>query len=356
MLRPSRFCLIALVVSLPATAADPPAKKGTHAVATVESTLTTADGHIRQFALDGDPDTFFASEKKPGKDDHFTVKFDRLVTLKSLELLSGRPTGEDALDSGEVLVSADGKAFTSLGRLTDGALRGKSASRVKVLRIKPGERSHALVIREIKVDTYPPVAVFKYPVEIVLDVSEAPDLKEFGEKVVRICEGAYPMINDELASDGFKPPTLITLTLQKDYRGVGVAQVIDKAITASAPFFRDHPNDVGAMIHETTHIVQRYRLPNNPGWLVEGIADYIRYFKFEPGKGARISPDRAKYDASYGVSAAFLDYVARKFDKDLVKKVNKALREGEYKEELWKELTKKTVQQLEKEWQASLKK
>lgn len=52
------------------------------------------------------------------------------------------------------------------------------------------------------------------------------------------------------------------------------------------------------------------------------------------GRSAPLSPDRAKYDACYGVSVAFLDYVARKQDKELVKKVNKALREGEYKEEL----------------------
>lgn len=352
----TRFCVIALLASLPAVPADPPVKKGANAVATVESTLTTASGHIRQFALDGDAETFFASVKNPGKDDHFTVQFDRPVTIKSLELLTGKPTGEDKLETGDVLVSADGKAFTSFGQLEEGKVRGTPKTRVKAVRIRPGAQSHPLVIREVKLDTDPQVAVFKYPVEIVLDVSDVPAMKEWAEKVVRTCEGAYGWINDELASDGFKPPTLITLTIQKDYRGIGVAQVNDNKMTASAQFFKDHPTDIGAFVHETVHVVQRYRLPNAPGWLVEGIADYIRYYKFEPGKGPRITPDRAKYDGSYGTSAAFLDYVARKYDKDLVKKLNKSLREGEYTEDWWKDLTKKTVQQLEKEWVGGLKK
>jgi hypothetical protein len=225
--------------------------------------------------------------------------------------------------------------------------------KVQAVRIKPRELDHPLVIREVKFESDPPVAVFKYPVEIVLDVSDAPEMRAWGEKVVRICEGAYPMINDELRSDGFKPATLITLTLKKDYRGV--AETNGSHITGSSKFFQAHPDDVGAMVHETVHVVQRYRLPNAPGWLIEGIADYIRFFKFEPGKVGRINPDRARYNDSYRASASFLNYVTQKYDKELVKKLNKVLREGEYTEDLFKEFTKKAMPELEKEWRASLK-
>jgi hypothetical protein len=352
--------MFALVVSLPALAADPPAKKGMQAIATVESSLKTAGGQIRQFAFDGDAKTFFASEKNAGKDDYFTLTFDRPVTVKSVEVLTGRPgdgdvlAGGDDLNTGELQVSADGKKFTALAQFVKGTARGKPAGKVKAIRVWPDEHPRPLVIREIKIDSDPPVAVFKYPVEIALDVSDAPDMKEWGERVVRICEGAYPMINDELKSDGFKPATLITMTLKKDYRGV--AATGGTRITGSAKFFQDHPDDVGAMVHETVHVVQRYRTRNNPGWLVEGIADYVRFFKFEPGKLGRINPDRAKYNGSYRVTAAFLHYVTEKYDKDLVKKLNKAMRDGEYKEDLWKDFTKKTAQELDEEWRASLRK
>src|SRR5258707_7183427 len=109
------------------------------------------------------------------------------------------------------------------------------------------------------------------------------------------------------------------------------------------------------MVHETAHIVQHYRARNNPSWLVEGIADYVRFFKYEPGKLGRINPDRAHYNSSYRVTAAFLAYLTEKYDREIVRKLNKMLREGDYKEEAFKQLTKKTVQELDEEWRGTLK-
>ena len=49
------------------------------------------------------------------------------------------------------------------------------------------------------------------------------------------------------------------MTLKKSYRGVAAAS--GSRITGSVKYFKDHPDDVGAMIHETAHIVQHYRRP-----------------------------------------------------------------------------------------------
>ncbi len=81
----------------------------------------------------------------------------------------------------------------------------------------------------------------------------------------------------------------------------------------------------------------------------------MRFFKYEPGKIGRINND-PHYNASYRTSAAFLDFVSTQHDKDLVRKLNKALREGEYREEIWRALTKKTLKELDDDWRASLKK
>ena len=125
--------------------------------------------------------------------------------------------------------------------------------------------------------------------------------------MARTCERAYPMINEELASEGFKPPQIIHLKLSKDYSGV--AGTANDHIVGSVDYFRRHTKDVGAMVHETVHVVQAYRRGHRPGWLVEGISDYIRFFKFEPGKLGRINARTAHYDGSYRVSAAFLAYL-----------------------------------------------
>jgi hypothetical protein len=82
---------------------------------------------------------------------------------------------------------------------------------------------------------------------------------------------------------------------------------------------------------------------------------YIRFFKYEPGKLGPIDADRAHYDRSYRVSAAFLAYLTERYDSQMVRKLNAMMRQGEYKEEVFKQLTGKTVQELDEEWRATLR-
>jgi hypothetical protein len=352
----SRCVLTALLsafVITQAAAADDKAEAPVAAV--VESSLKSAKGQIRQFAFDGDAKTYFASADNAKSSDHFTLVFDRPVAVKSVTVTTGRPKGDDRLDSGSLEGSADGKKFEALAKFAEGTASAKlKGQKLKVVRVKPGaDLKHPLVIREITIDTEPAVTTFKYPVEISVDVSDAPEMKEWAEKVARLCERNYFMICEELKSDGFTPRTTISMTLKKDYKGVAMAG--GGRITGSVSYFKSHPKDVGAMIHETVHCVQSYRTRGNPGWLVEGIADYVRFFKFEPGNIGKLNTEKARYNGSYRVTAAFLAYVSDKHDKQLVRKLNKAMREGEYDESIWKVLTKKTLQELDTEWRAALK-
>jgi hypothetical protein len=227
---------------------------------------------------------------------------------------------------------------------------------VKAVRVRATEDlKHPLIVREIAIDAGPALEVFRYPIEFVVDVTDAPELKGWAEKTARVCERQYPMICEELPSEGFKPLTVIHMRLRNDYKGVAAAG--GGRITGSVKYFKDRPDDVGAMVHETVHCVQLYRGRGNPGWLVEGVADYLRFFKYEGGKiGIKLTPERAKYDASYRVSAAFLAFVTEQYDPQVVRKLNAAMRSGKYTPELWKEATGKTVEDLGREWQKSLAK
>ncbi len=324
--------------------------------ATVETTLTTADGQIRQFAFDGDPDTYFASDKNAAASDHFTLVFDKPVALKAVAATTGRPKGGDALEVGMLQVSADGKTFEDAAKFEDGVAKAKTDGRmIRAVRIQPtADLKHPLIVREIAVDSDPAVTVFKYPVEFVVDVSDAPEMKEWADKSARICEREYPLLCDDLKSDGWKPSHVITMTLKNRYRGV--AETSGDHITGSVRYFKSHPDDFGAMVHETVHTIQGYRGVRNPGWLVEGMADYERFFKYEPGKAGPVDPDKAHYDGSYRVSATFLNFVSEKYDKDLVRQLNAHMREGKYSNDLFKELTGKTLKELDDEWRESLKK
>jgi len=183
-------------------------------------------------------------------------------------------------------------------------------------------------------------------VQVTVDVSETPDLKEFADKAKELIEKWHPKIADLLKSDGFTPPNEVKLVIKKDMRGI--AHTSGATITVAADWIKKHPDDYGMIVHELTHVVQDYRHENrNAGWLVEGIADYVRYFKFEPDKKpGRINSDKASYKDGYGTTARFLAWIEKTHDKDVVGKLNVALRKGEYKDELFKEYTKRSLDDL----------
>ncbi len=182
-------------------------------------------------------------------------------------------------------------------------------------------------------------------VTIKVDTTEVPELNGWGQRAGELCVQWYPKINMLLASDGFEPSKEVQLRFHKDMPGV--ASTSREVINISATFVKKNTNDFGMVIHELTHVVQDYRRGRNPGWLVEGIADYIRLTHFEPqARRPRINPDRASYRDSYKTTAMFLEWVEKTYDKQLVNKLNKACRECVFAIDLFKDYTGKTVNEL----------
>ena len=259
-------------------------------MASVETTLGTANGQIRQFAFDGDESTYFASQQSPGAEDHFTLVLNPPVSVKSITVTTGRADGANKIEAGTLEVSRDGKTFRELARFTGGIARGgPTAEPIRAIRVKPGSSTGMITIRELAIASDPPVPVFRYPVEFAVDTSDAPELKEWLEKAARTCERAYPMIVAELGDDGFRPPRQIALRLTQGYRGV--AATARDHIFGSASYFKSHPGDVGALVHETVHVVQSYRRRKNPSWLVEGVSDYVALLQVRAGEAGADRPE-----------------------------------------------------------------
>lgn len=173
-------------------------------------------------------------------------------------------------------------------------------------------------------------------IEITLDTTDAPEMADWAEKAKKACEDSYPMIVKLLGDEGFKPPTKTKIVFK---HMDGVAHTAGGTITCSAQWFTDHPDDVGAVIHELCHVVQRYRMKQPPGWVTEGIADYVRWFNFEPeNRHPHVrNPRRAKYTDSYQTTAAFFDWIVKNKDPQFATRLNAAARRGDYKPELFKE-------------------
>ncbi len=357
---PRLLRLVVLIVGVaPVFAADPPKPekpdKPAPVSAVVSTTLTTDGDKIRQLAFDASTDTYFASAKPPTKSDTFTLTFDKPVTVKSVKVLTGKPKGGGEVADAVLTGTSDGKEFAQLAKFADGTATAKPEKKFTAVRIEfPADAKESLVLREFTLETDPPLATFKNPVEIVPDATDAPELKEWLDDVAKLCEKQYPMLCDELKSDGFTPPTRITMTLKKDEKGVAYAS--GTRIVGAVSYFEKHKDDVGAFVHETAHCVQQYKGRGNPGWLVEGVADYVRFFKYEPNKPKPLAPEKAKYDGSYRTTAAFLEYVVATHDKEAVRKLNDAMRKGKYSPDLWKDITGKTVEDLGRDWQRSLAK
>ncbi len=342
--------LIALIPFVSALADNPAST-----TVTVRSSMESDEPHIRQLAFDGDESTSFLSKNAVTGDDSFTLTLDAPVALHTVRLLAGTNEGAKGLDGGVIETSEDGKTFTELAIVSgpETTIQGKDRM-VTVIRLRPkGEPKEPVAIREIILESTPPLARFSTPVEFLIDVGDAPEMADWAETAVKACERAYPMICEQLKSDAFQPPNIIRMRLKSDYNGV--AEASGTRITGSVKFFKAHPDDIGAMVHETSHVVQRYRGGNNPSWLVEGVADYIRFFKYEPDKLGAINANRAHYNNSYRVSAAFLDYLNRTYDKSIVHDLNTLMREGQYNESFFEKRTGKTLPQLDEEWRATLK-
>lgn len=197
-----------------------------------------------------------------------------------------------------------------------------------------------------------------------IDTTLAPDLTEWADTELRpVVQEWYPKLVAMLPSDGWQPRTNVTIRF-RDNMGGTPASAGGGFINCNAGWFkRELKREArGAVVHEMVHVVQSYgRIPRGdtnavrmPGWLVEGIPDYIRWFHYEPEtKGAEITPrnlSRAKYDASYRVTGNFLNWVTEKYDTNLVRKLNAAGRASKYSTNLWVEYTSKTVQELGDEW------
>ena len=186
----------------------------------------------------------------------------------------------------------------------------------------------------------------------LVDTNDAPDLKEWGGNAGTVCVEWFPKIAALLPSDGFVAPKEVTLYF--DPKMKGVAHALGGKITISAAFVRAHRDDFGMVVHELTHVVQSYP-PGGPGWLVEGIADYIRIVHFEPqASRPKIDPVKASYKDAYKTTAMFLEWIEQHHTAGVVVKLNAALRAGKYGDELWTRLTGRTVDELWKLFVKSL--
>jgi len=150
----------------------------------------------------------------------------------------------------------------------------------------------------------------------------------------------------------FNPNTATRLTFIIDPSYDGVAATSDEIIRYSPTWMLQHPNDIDVVTHEAFHVVQAYGSGAGPGWLTEGITDYVRYKYGVDNAGAgwtlpAYKPEQS-YTNSYRITARFLAWLEKNVNDKIVDSLDASMRSHTYTPEVWVKLTGKTLDDL---WQ-----
>ncbi len=166
------------------------------------------------------------------------------------------------------------------------------------------------------------------------------------ERLVNTFFTVYPQMVSEFNHDA---PKRAKILLDPDFHGV--AQTEGTTIRCNPAWFRDHPEDLDVITHESMHVVQQYRR-YDPSWITEGIADYARAkFGVNNAAGDWTMPEYAatqSYQDAYRVTARFFVWLEKHVKPGVVLALDQSMREGKYTPEFWTQQTGKDVDAL---WQ-----
>lgn len=175
---------------------------------------------------------------------------------------------------------------------------------------------------------------------------------EISQKLIDTFFEVYP----ELVKTYNKKATKeVSFVIDPDYDGV--AATSNNRVVFSSKYMTSHPGDIDIVTHEVMHIVQAYGNESGmPGWLTEGIADYVRYAFGVDNAGAGWSlPDFKKehsYRNSYRITARFFVWMEQSGYHGIVKKLDKVGRNNSYNHgAVWMTITGKTLDEIWTEYE-----
>ena len=183
-------------------------------------------------------------------------------------------------------------------------------------------------------------------VKLAFEGTPTPEVRAWADEAAKQAREWWPQVARLLSTEKFTPPATLTL-LFKSLPKLPAFRSAD-GLTISTEWITKHPDDFGMIIHEMTHAIQDYHgVPRDAGWLTEGIADYIRYWHYEPEMPHRhIDPAKASYRDGYSTTGSFLAWLIVKYDRRTVRRLDAALRAGKYSDAIFEEITGKTLDPL----------
>jgi len=140
----------------------------------------------------------------------------------------------------------------------------------------------------------------------------------------------------------------VVFIIDPEYTGVAAAG--GGIVRFNPEWFKKNPGDVDVVTHEVMHLVQNYPNGAGPGWITEGIADYVRFTLGVDNEGANWTltefDQKQSYKNAYRITARFFYWIEKNVKKGSVKKLDNAMRTKTYTESFWKDNIGKDLDEL----------
>lgn len=165
------------------------------------------------------------------------------------------------------------------------------------------------------------------------------------QQLIDVFFTSYPVLMREFNPDATKT---VYFEIDPAYTGPAGANASLGLVSFGENYMNNNKRDLDIVIHETMHIIQNY--PIGPGWVTEGIADYVRHTyglnNLAVGWALKTPNHGESYTNGYGSSARLFVWLEKHVQKDIVKKLNLAMRKGTYTNQFWIDETGKDIDQL----------
>ncbi len=335
-----------------ALAAAPAFAQEARVSACLYSTMPSTSAHRPEMAMDGDEKTYFQSVYGMGDGDDFQILLSRPIVVSALKITTGDDENLDLLTKGSVEISSDGESYKSAASFDkNGVAQATLPANTTIaglkIRLNKGAGLPSLLLREITLDSLDrPTNALIGPGRGFTDITEAPDLADWARRAENQMEEFWPDTAALLYSDGFITPNKVNVIYKTGPNVTPVAATGGGVMTVNSAWCRKQPNDTGLTVHEVAHVIQSMSA-YDPVWLIEGVADYIRWAKFEPqNHRPSINVKTATYRDSYRTTGTFLAWCEMHYDSGLVTKLNHAVRFGKYNNALFQKFCGKDVDAL----------
>ena len=195
----------------------------------------------------------------------------------------------------------------------------------------------AILLLGISPLTAEPEIITRRGYKLVVDVQDKAFPAEVKNRMVETFFVVYPRMSNDFNKQSPKEVRFVIRTMD------GVAYASGGEINFSSNWMKNQKgNDIDVVTHETMHLVQSYS-NGNPGWITEGIADYARHkYGMDNKRSGWELPSlqqNHKYSDSYRITARFFDWLENRVNRQIIRRLDTAMRDGKYSADFWKQQT-----------------